>query len=306
MPPSQQLSPPAPGLPLPAAGPILPPLRRCAATSPCLPTIVTAFFDAGREDWPVSARPLATYLGNCNRTLSLSNPMVIFTEPRFVGYMRAARAAGVGHEGMEASTMIVPLEIGDLPAARHYAAIDAVMRSSAYLEGHKGGGLPEYSMPLYSVIIWSKTALVADAIAMEPFGSSHFLWVDAGMHTHMLPDQLLGQPFPPLGAHMDRFLASSSAVRLPALTRLRRADYAAGVLTFTKAHVTRLSASNWGGAREPLLAFHAAVWAMYDEWLAIGTVDSEQTAYTWTCYRWPALCDVYHVQGKWARMMTDF
>ena len=56
-------------------------------------TIVTAFFDLGRERWDVFTRSTQTYLDYFAGLAALANPMVVFTSPDLAPEISRIRAA---------------------------------------------------------------------------------------------------------------------------------------------------------------------------------------------------------------------
>ena len=283
-----------PVTPLSAAW-LLPALTRAA------PTLVTAFFDTGRGNWSYSQRPLSRYFANIRRTMTLQNPMVIFTEPRFEPEFRAARADA----GLANVTIIISMELRDLASARFAPDMARVMALASYTAGNPRAHYPEYSRPLYNVVVWAKSDLVARAAHMNPFHTSHFIWIDAGLHDDILTNDFLHKAFPPSAERMARFL-DLDAVYIPTLRPADAASLAMGIVQFTKAHEQLLVAGMWGATPRAAALFNASCFAMYEQWITADHVDSEQTAYTYLAVKQPDLVKTYSIDGSFDRICTNF
>ena len=264
------------------------------------PTLVTAFFDTNRSSWSYSQRPFAVYARNINRTLTLPNPMVIFTEPQYELLFRLRRAE-LGYENI---TLIIPMPMADLPTMRYARAIERIMALPQYLEGNPRAHYPEYCRPLYNVVVWAKTDFMARAAKMNPFWTSHFAWIDAGLHPEILLDEHMFAPFP--SPSRLAALLSLDAVYMPTLDPLTNDTFAEGLVAFTKQHRQFIVAGAWAGTPRALFLFNQSCFAEFESWLARDHVDSEQTAYTAVALREPSLVVTYSINGRFENILTHF
>jgi protein YibB len=147
-------------------------------------TVVTAFFDTGREDWRVGGavpsryrRGTRVYLDAFERLAALKNPMVIFTEPRFAEPILAARRAA----GLETLTRV--FIVADLFAVPPVAALmEAVanrmtprFRRFVWLQD-----LPEFNEPRYVGLVCLKQVFVTTAIECGAIATAQTAWLDFG------------------------------------------------------------------------------------------------------------------------------
>ena len=148
------------------------------------PTIVTAFFDTGRETWqtPGAApsryrRGTDFYLGAFNRLARLPNPMVIFTEPRFAATVLAARESA----GLAAITRVFTLEsLFDAPPATTLLAAVAARQTAQFRRFVWAPDLPEYNEPRYVAINALKSAFVLTAMHFGAVATADVAWLDFG------------------------------------------------------------------------------------------------------------------------------
>jgi protein YibB len=162
------------------------------------PTIVTGFFDLGRESWAGSvagdhvapwmanltvpdffARSNQLYLDRFANLAPLKNPMVIFTEDRFCPFVREARAA----HGLEGQTRIVACKnpFGTSTPLNH--VIELTRKAMARPEFGSFVALPHHPErwnPHYVVMTVFKFSIVSTAIEMGLVDTPDLAWIDFG------------------------------------------------------------------------------------------------------------------------------
>jgi protein YibB len=145
-------------------------------------TIVTAFFDIGRGQWgesmgPRFRRTVDDYFGMYARLAKLKNPMVVFTEPRFVARALELRRAN----GLEDRTTIVAVENlfdCDLIAPVN-AAVERRM-SDLFRYWVVKPESPEYREPRYVLVNALKSAFVCTALNLGLIEAPQVAWIDFG------------------------------------------------------------------------------------------------------------------------------
>lgn len=125
-------------------------------------TIVTAFFNIS------SKHSEAEYLSWMSNMLSLQDSMVIFTETSTTETIKRLRSHALHR------TLIVKMEIGDLPVAKRWPL--------TFWEKQLNVD-PEKSIHKSYQLFWiwlSKAWFVSEAIRLNPFSSEIFVWSDIG------------------------------------------------------------------------------------------------------------------------------
>jgi len=161
-------------------------------------TMVTMLYDIGRDRWEHFQRPMSYYLQQARRTLSLSNPMVIHTEPKYASLLGEIRESyGLGKW---TEIRCVPYEQTAL-GYRHLATLCARWRDPEYADA--SANTTAMLPPEYILLNWLKTEFLGLAIDRDPFRASSFCWIDLGLHGHMLRDGHLFRSYSWKGAPPD-------------------------------------------------------------------------------------------------------
>jgi hypothetical protein len=193
-------------------------------------TIVTCLFDlAGRES--SGRRSAAEYLRLGGFLFGQSEPLICFTDPALAGEVRRRRAA----RGLENQTLVVSIPLEEMPRFSMVRLIEGARRANPIL--NLG---PEKDTPLYTFVGWSKSSMLRRAATENPFGSSHFVWVDLGIAhmaalDHVGEDGLFRHPSDRLRLLMLRNWTAGDLEDRKDYFRVRRGHVAAGLITGDRA-----------------------------------------------------------------------
>ena len=149
-----------------------------------LPTIVTAFFDTGRDGWRVAGaapsrfrRGTEKYLAAFERLARLKNPMVIFTEPRFAEAVLAARRAA----GLEEITRVFTIDrLFDVPDVAALLGAIATRMTHRFRRFVWPPDLPEFNEARYVGLVCLKQVFVTTAIEIGAISTDQTAWLDFG------------------------------------------------------------------------------------------------------------------------------
>ena len=133
-------------------------------------TIVTALFNIQREN--MDGRTWDEYLEWFSRTLKLKCPMVIFVEDSLVKFVENYR--------QNLPTKIISHPLEEVPYYCLKEDMDDVIASEEYRSKTKCLDRIECNHSLYSIIQYSKFKWIRESIAMNPFDSDYYFWMDAG------------------------------------------------------------------------------------------------------------------------------
>jgi hypothetical protein len=131
-------------------------------------TVVTGYFDLTKmEDASPSirGRPASHYLVNASTTMALDQNLMVFCEPENVEALRALRP-----EHLRNKTVFVPMSFEDFPLTHFRQRI---------LDNRKK--LPDFddrNTASYYLLCMARYAMLKMAIASNPFGSTHFAWLN--------------------------------------------------------------------------------------------------------------------------------
>jgi predicted O-methyltransferase YrrM len=145
-----------------------------------LPTVVTCLYDLGRPDQGCCMN-VSKYLKLGNWFSSLPLPMVIFCEPKLERDLLDLR------KGFGSITRVVPMPFDK---TYYYKDIDVIrqrMTEHIIVNADPVKDTAE-TVALYN----NKFAWLGEAMDTNPFGSTHFMWVDFGIGKNVkLPGQLV-------------------------------------------------------------------------------------------------------------------
>lgn len=150
-------------------------------------TIVTAFFDIGREV-NGDGRKISEYLEWIKNTLKLNCNLYFFTEKKFVNFIKDNRTSNY-------NTFI---KEDTLENSKYYKYLDSIkkaMHSCEYKNKMTNINRVECRLPEYNIIQYSKFGWLEEAIKENPFNTEYFFWMDAGI-SRFFGNINLQNPFP--------------------------------------------------------------------------------------------------------------
>lgn len=136
-------------------------------------TLVTCLFDIGREA-KGDGRGIDQYLKWFSDTLKINCPMYIITEEKFSQYVKDNRPASY-------QTELRIIKFSDLKYYHHIDRMKDILNSTAYRVKIQYPERVECKIPEYNIIQYSKFHCLEMCITDNPFDSTHFFWVDAGV-----------------------------------------------------------------------------------------------------------------------------
>ena len=126
-------------------------------------TLVTGFYDIQR-----TGRGFDEYRGWVRKTLTIPLPFVVFCSPENEALVWEARG--------EYGNITLVIAADTFPLQGLSSIIQPILSRIG-----EGRGSVEWNNPKYIPVIFSKFAWLNTAIQQNPFGTSHFHWVDAGI-----------------------------------------------------------------------------------------------------------------------------
>lgn len=250
-------------------------------------TLVTGFWDIYRENWHEYSRPKSMYFNNAKRMLTIKHPLIIFIQPKFVNWVKGNRKQYSDY------TIIVPLEITSLHYFNLKDKIKSIMDSESYKKGLADKSVPEVWNPFYDIVIWSKLPLVVRAIKMNPFNSTHFGWIDFGIHTHGLKDYHL---------HTKILSNVPNNIRILAISKPESHDLV--IEKFFKSHKPTLLATVFTGSTENIIKFDKMADEVILQAIKLNVVDCEQSIYAICYLKNPSMFDLYY--GNYSDLVDKY
>lgn len=175
-------------------------------------TIVTAFFDIGRGNWPriirgrelppYQHRPNEVYFHYFNKLAKMKNPMVIFTQPEFEHVVHQIR----DYHGNKDKTEVVVVSREELSKFNpKIEQINNVMNNDEFVLKINDPHLPEYWNAPYVMINFLKSWFAAKANEEGLIKTDLSAWIDFGYvrdDSSLSPSLLWDYDFNPEKIHM--------------------------------------------------------------------------------------------------------
>jgi len=141
------------------------------------PVIVTALYDIGRDNWEKFTQSYGGYLHWMERTLSIDNPIVIYTQEKFKDEITAIRS---NYDPEFTNTKIIIQELEELEVYKlYFKKLDSLMGSQTFID-KTSFDVPEMNRPLYNVIMFNKIFWLQHAVQNKFFNNDLVIWADAG------------------------------------------------------------------------------------------------------------------------------
>jgi len=132
--------------------------------------LTTALFDIGREKYG-DGRTTEEYLSWFSETLKLDCNFTIFTEPKFLDFVREIRN--------DHNTKIICGNLEDIPHYHLKEKIDLILKDPYYREKILDLNRIECNLSLYNIIQYSKFKWIEKSIEIDP-NFNYYFWIDAG------------------------------------------------------------------------------------------------------------------------------
>lgn len=236
-------------------------------------TLVTGFFDIGRENWGRDGNPsharfsrsTEKYMINGIRTLSLNNPMLIFIDEKYIDFVTTHR------KGKESKTIIVTTNLEDFPFYNSKKRISDIMTSAEFLAKTRNNTAPEYTVPEYDIIMFSKFCMIHHLAETNPFKTTHIAWIDFGIHPTILKDSMLNK-------YLFQGIKLEDKITMGYLISPDEKDL--DIRSYYGSHTPKLCGTMMIGSVEYMKKLLPLVNEDVDEMLRVNRVDSDQALMT--------------------------
>ena len=142
------------------------------------PVIVTALYDIGRDKWEKFTSSYGGYIHLMERTLSIDNEMVIYTQEKFKDQILELRKK---YDTNLEKTVLIVQELEELDAYKLYnEKLTELMFSDEFVKKISFPDVPEMSKPLYNVIMFNKVHWIKHCVDNGYFDNDFVIWADAG------------------------------------------------------------------------------------------------------------------------------
>lgn len=142
-------------------------------------TLVSCLFWLARTKWQHSGFPpnYDRYASWSENFLSLDANIVIFTDDHYYPSVLEKRKK---YDPDLTKTRIIVKKVEELDFYKKYFFKMSVLMSSPQFKKIKHADCADNMYPLYNVVQYNKISLIKEVRDLNPFGSTHFMWMDCG------------------------------------------------------------------------------------------------------------------------------
>ena len=224
--------------------------------------IITALFDIKRDE-KGDGRKIEEYLNWFSETLKLKCDMTIYTEERFVEFVKQNRSN-------QFETDVVVQNLEDIPFYHWKNTISEIINSENYKLKMKDTNRIECYLPEYNLIQYSKFGWLEQAVEKN-IDHDYFLWMDAGCSRFFN------------GFNFDLEWPNKSKLDINKFTIQGNSNY---VRMFETLDVNQYIWDNncvlvgtlFGGGREVINKLHQDINSIFQSMVEINCVNNEQFA----------------------------
>lgn len=257
---------------------------RFRPTSPPPPsnwTVVTAYFDLTRmpdASPSIKARPATHYLAHATTTMALDQNLVVFCEPDMLSTLRTLRP-----EYLASKTRYIPMFFEEFPL---YKYRDRLTENRKTKPPHD-----DRNTVSYYLFCMARYAMLKRIIAENPFGSTHFAWLNLCIERMGWKNAMyLSRVF-----ELNRSKVSSCYIdyahpsELDTVVRTGRCTMCSGFFT---------------GDAEHMNTFCNRIETMFVHYLEAGLGHADEQLYSPVYFNDPELFEVYY--GDYSEMITNY
>ena len=142
-------------------------------------TLVSCLFWLARTKWQHSGFPpnYDRYASWSENFLSLDAHIVIFTDDHYYNSVIEKRKK---YDPDLTKTRIIVKKVEELDFYQKYFFQMSVLMSSPQFKAIKHADCADNMYPLYNVVQYNKISLIREVRDLNPFGSTHLMWMDCG------------------------------------------------------------------------------------------------------------------------------
>lgn len=254
-------------------------------------TIVTGIWDIKRdtlsEGWN---RGFQHYLNHLEKLMRTDDNMIIYIEKKYRSFVEERRPSH--------NTVIIERELdwflsnGDL-----YQKITSIRLKPDWY--NQSGWLPDSTqarLEYYNLIVMCKMFLLNDAALMDPFNSSHLVWIDGAL-TNTVHDGYFWKDR--LVTKLSKYFNKFTFVSFPYDGKVEIHGFTYGPLCeYAGAEVDKVCRGGiFGGPKSAIRKANEIYYNLLNETLSAGYMGTEESVFTIMLYRHPELFQFYSVQA---------
>lgn len=256
------------------------------------PTIVTGIWDLNRaslsEGW---SRSFDHYLSHLEKLMKCDNNMIIYIESKYKSFVEEFRKTE--------NTLIIVRELdwfknnGDM-----FTKIQNIRTNPEWF--NQVGWLAESTqakLEMYNPVVMSKMFLLNDASILDPFNSSHLIWVDGALTNtvhegYFWKDNVINK--------IDKLFTKFSFVCFPydGKQEIHGFKYPE-MCRYADADVNKVARGGiFGGPKASISQINSIYYGLLNETLDAGLMGTEESIFTIMTYKYPELTQYFEIESN--------
>jgi len=255
-------------------------------------TIVTGIWDIRRNElsdgWN---RQFEHYLNNLEKLMKTEDNMIIFIESKYKQFVEDRRK--------KQNTFIIIRELEWFKSNQEiFNKIQEIRNNSEWY--NQAGWLKDSTqakLEMYNPIVMSKIFLLNDASILDPFNSTHLVWVDGGLTNtvhegYFWKDNVIKK--------LDKYFDKFSFVCFPydGKVEIHGFEYNA-ICEYSNANVDKVARGGiFGGPKDVISEINSIYYGLLYETLNKGLMGTEESIFTIMTYKHPELIQYYEIENN--------
>ena len=253
-------------------------------------TIVTGIWNIKRDELSEGwSRTYQHYLNNLEKLMKVSDNMIIYIEEEYKSFVEERRTSD--------NTLIIVRELDWFKQNEHiFNKIQKIRTSSDWY--NQTGWLTDSTqakLEMYNPIVMSKMFLLNDASIMDPFNSSHLVWIDGAL-TNTVHEGYFwhDKVIPKLEKYFNKF----SFVCFPYDGKVEIHGFKyQEICEYSESEVNRVARGGiFGGPKDSISKLNGIYYNLLNETLSRDLMGTEESLFTIMTYKYPELIQFYEIE----------
>ena len=253
-------------------------------------TIVTGIWNIKRDELSEGwSRTYQHYLINLEKLMKVSDNMIIYIEEEYKSFVEERRTSD--------NTLIIVRELDWFKQNEHiFNKIQKIRTSSDWY--NQTGWLTDSTqakLEMYNPIVMSKMFLLNDASIMDPFNSSHLVWIDGAL-TNTVHEGYFwhDKVIPKLEKYFNKF----SFVCFPYDGKVEIHGFKyQEICEYSESEVNRVARGGiFGGPKDSISKLNGIYYNLLNETLSRDLMGTEESLFTIMTYKYPELIQFYEIE----------
>ena len=253
-------------------------------------TIVTGIWNIKRDELSEGwSRTYQHYLNNLEKLMKVSDNMIIYIEEEYKSFVEKRRTSD--------NTLIIVRELDWFKQNEHiFNKIQKIRTTPEWY--NQTGWLTDSTqakLEMYNPIVMSKMFLLNDASIMDPFNSSHLVWIDGAL-TNTVHEGYFwhDKVIPKLEKYFNKF----SFVCFPYDGKVEIHGFKyQEICEYSESEVNRVARGGiFGGPKDSISKLNGIYYNLLNDTLSRNLMGTEESLFTIMTYKYPELIQYYEIE----------